>query len=184
MTSSKQPVTSGVVAKDPYHRYKRRVQKDTLLAEHPPAVLGIGLVVIAIVLASSVGALRLVEYQETVPISLTLRTEDGAHLVYGEAYMRPQEMTRVQPGQVVQIDGGGQFGLPAVHAEAQIRAITVVSENALYAVRVDLPPELAAGLRSSTTAPEGVQLQGKILTQKENLLDKLFGFFRMIAQSI
>ena len=184
MKASKQQVKSDEAAKDPYLVYKRRVQKDTLLADNPPAALGVGLVIVAVVLAASVASLRWVEYQETVPVILTLKTADGAGAVYGEAYMRPHEMTKVQTAQVVQIELGVSRAPEGVRAEATVGEIRTVSENALYAVRVDVPAELVEGSGVGPTTPQGVQVQGKILTQKQNLLDKLFGFFRMIAQSI
>jgi hypothetical protein len=184
MTSGKQSVKSGAAARDPYHAYRRRVQKDTLLADNPPAALGVGLIIVAVVLAAAVGSLHWVEYQESVPLSITLKTADGGHAAYGEAYLRPQEMARVCTGQVVLIDWGGHLAPQAASAQATVGEIRTVSENALYGVRVELPTGSVEGSWIGPAPPHGTLLQGKILTQKQTLLDKLFGFFRMIAQSI
>ena len=184
MTLRKQPVESGAASRDRYHAYRRRVQKDTLLADNPPAALGVGLVLVAVVLAAAVGALRLVEYQETVPVSLKLESADGGRTAYGEAYMRPHEMTQVRAGQLVRLDWGRGPAPAGAPAEAVVGDIRAVSEGVLYAVRIDLPVRLAGGPGAGPAPAPGAQVQGKILTQKQNLLDKLFGFFRMIAQSI
>lgn len=184
MTSVKQPVTSGATARDPYHAYRRRVQKDTLLADNPPTSLGVGLVLVAVMLAAAVGSLRWIEYQETVPVSLTVKTTDGGRTAHGEAYLRPHEMQQVRQGQVVRIDWGGNLAPQAADAEASVGEIKTVGENELYAVRVELPTGSVEGSWVGPAPPHGAQLQGKILTRKQNLLDKLFGFFRMIAQSI
>jgi hypothetical protein len=184
MTPGKQQVKSEAAAKDPYHAYRRRVQKDTLLADNPPPALGIGLVVIAVVLAAAVYALHWVEYQETVSVVLTLKTGDAAGAAYGETYMRPGEVTKVQAGQAVRLDWGRKPAAEGADAEATVGEVRAVGDGELYAVRVDLPPGQAEGPGVGPAPSPGARVQAKIITQKQNLLDKLFGFFRMIAQSI
>ena len=55
--------------------------------------------------------------------------------------------------------------------------------NSFYRVRVDLPPEFARDSRSSAP-PAEVQVRAKILTQRENLLNKLFGSFRGLSRNL
>lgn len=184
MSIAKEQVKSDSAVKDPYLIYKRRIQKDTLLADNPPRSLGLAIPLVAVLLAISVTTLRWVEYQETVPINLTMRTVDSAHTIYGEAYMRPAEMSKVQVEQVVQIELSRNPSPENGRAEARVSEIKVFSENALYLVRVDVPAELFASSGINSTFQEGMQVQGKIVTQKQNLFDKLFSFFRMIAHGI
>ena len=184
MSTTKPDPNANDPYKDPYLVFKRRVQKDTLLAENPPRSLGIGMVVVAIVLGISVATLRWIEYQESVPINLTLKTVDAGRTIYGEGFLRPQEMSKVQPRLIVQLELAPNKAAVTNHSEATISEIKTISENSLYSIRVDLPSELVAGSGINSTFHEGMQVQGKIFTEKKNLFDKLFTFFRMIAYSI
>jgi hypothetical protein len=184
MSVTKRETKSDSNAKDPYLVYKRRIQKDTLLADNPPRALGAAMVIVAVLLGISVAALRWVEYQDTVPINLTLKTVDFGRTLYGEAYLQPQQLTEVQIEQVVQIDLGGIPISEEGRPEATIKEIATVSENSLYVVRVAFPAELVASSGIGSTLQPGMQVQGKIVTQKQNLFDKLFSFFRLIAHSI
>lgn len=184
MSIAKEQIKTDAAVKDPYLIYKRRIQKDTLLADNPPRSLGIAIPVVAVLLAISMTTLRWIEYQETVPINLTMRTIDSAHTIYGEAYLRPAEMINVQVQQVVQMELSRNPLPEKGRSEATVSEIKTVSENALYLVRVDVPAELVASSGINSNFQEGMQVQGKIVTQKKNLFDKLFSFFRMIAHGI
>jgi hypothetical protein len=184
MSATKQRVKPDPDAKDPYLVFKRRVLKDTLLAENPPRALGIGMAAVAIVLGISVSALRWVEYQETVPVNLTLKTVDAGRTIYGEGFLQPDKMSQIQTRLVVQLELSPNEVAVSNYSEATISEIKTIGENSLYAIQVDLPAELIASSGLNSTFHEGMQVQGKILTQKKNLFDKLFSFFRMIAHSI
>ncbi len=184
MSTTTHQVKPNPKPEDPYLVFKRRVQKDTLLAENPPRSLGIGMVIVAIVLGISVATLRWIEYQESVPINLTLKTVDTGRTIYGEGFLRPQEMSQVQPRLIVQLELTPNKVAGTDHSEATISEIKTISENSLYSIRVDLPSELVASSGINSTFHEGMQVQAKIFTEKKNLFDKLFTFFRMIAYSI
>lgn len=184
MTITKEQIKSDSDVKDPYLIYKRRITKDTLLADNPPRILAVAIALVAVFLTISVMSLRWIEYQETVAVTLTLKTVDGTQAIYGEAYLRPGEMTKVQIDQVVKMELSRHPSLENGGAQATVREIKTVSENALYVLRVDVPAGLLANSGGNSTFQEGMQVQGKIVTQKQNLFDKLFSFFRMIAHGI
>jgi hypothetical protein len=169
---------------DPYHVFRRRVQKDALLAENPPRVLGAAIALVAILLALFIGSLRWVEYQETVPVNLTLKSVDQARPLCGEAYLQAHEMAGVQTNQVVQLASLAPTAGAPGHSEATVSEIRPVDENSLYVIRVELPAELATGSAGGSAFHEGMQIQGRIVTREHNLFEKLFSFFRTLAHSI
>lgn len=147
---------------------RRSQSNDELMADDPPRVLGFAIPVVAALLVLSLVGLRLVEYQDTVPVSLTLKTEVGR--AYGEAYLEPGQAGAVHAEQVVDIDLGGR------RLRAKVGDVSAFDTHSFYRVRVDLPPDFAP--------PDAIQVQARILTQRENLFDKLFGAFRVLSRNL
>lgn len=157
---------------------RRRALKDTLMPDEPPKVLGLAIPVIAILLIFLFVTLRLVEYQDAVRVSLTLKTTESFGRAYGEAYLQQGDAAAVHAEQMVDIDLGGTKRM-----QAKVGEITVFDMNSFYRVRVDLPPDF--DVSSLSSAPSGpIQVQAKILTQKKTLFDKLFGAFQGLSRNL
>ena len=157
---------------------RRTPHKDTLMPDEPPRVLGLAIPVVAVLLILLFATLRLVEYQDAVRVKLTLKTRESFGRAYGEAYLQQSEASAVRAEQIVNIDLDGRRSL-----EAKVGEITAFDMQSLYRVRVDLPPDFEVG--SLSGAPSGpIQVDAKILTQKKNLFDRLFGAFRGLSRNL
>ena len=163
---------------------RRRAQsKDTLMPDEPPRFLGVAIPVIAGLLVFVLMAFRLVEYQDAVRVSLTLKTEESLGRVYGEAYLQQGEASAVRAEQVVDIDLGGYRGAKSRWLQAKVGEIKAADVRSFYWVRVDLPTDFDVSSLPSTP-PDSIQVEAKILTQKNNLFDKLFGAFRVLSRNL
>jgi len=149
---------------------RRGQSNDELMADDPPRVLGSAIPVVAALLILSLVTLRLVEYQDTVPVILTLKTGDSFGRAYGEAYLDPGLAGAVRAEQVVDIDLGGR------RLQAKVGEISALDMHSFYRVRVDLPSDFVLG--------DAIEVQARILTQRENLFDKLFGAFRVLSRNL
>jgi len=162
---------------------RRRTQtKDALMPDEPPKALGLAIPIVAALLIVLLVTLRLVEYQDGVPINLTLKASDSLGRAYGEAYLPQGQAATVRAEQIVDIDLGAYPG-GGRRLQAKVGEITTFDTHSFYRVRVDLPPDFALGSLAGAT-PGAVQVQATILTQKENLLDKLFGAFRHLSRDV
>lgn len=163
---------------------RRRVQsKDTLMPDEPPRVLGLAIPIIAVMLTLLLVTLRLVEYQDAVRVSLTLKTRESFGRAYGEAYLQQGDAAAVRAEQVVDIDLGAYGGPKGRWLHAKVGDVTAFDVHPFYRVRVDLPSEFDAN--SLSIAPSGpIQVEAKILTQKKTLFDKLFGAFRNMSHNL
>lgn len=162
---------------------RRPQSNDTLMADEPPRVLGWAIPVVAILLTLILVALRLVEYQDVVPVSLTLKAGDSFGRAYGEAYLQQGEASVIRAEQAVDIDLSGYGGLKGSRLRAKVREITPFDMNSLYRLRVDLPSDFALESLSGAS-PDAVRVEAKILTQKQDLFHKLFGAFRVITRNL
>jgi hypothetical protein len=152
------------------------------MPDEPPKALGLAIPVITALLVLLLVTLRLVEYQDAVRVSLTLKTRESFG-AYGEAYLQQGEAAAVRAEQIVDIDLGGYGGAKGRRLQAKVGEITAFDPHAFYRVRVDLPPGFEIG--SLSGAPPGpIQVEAKILTQKKNLFDKLFGAFRVLSREL
>jgi hypothetical protein len=163
---------------------RRRAQlKDTLIPDEPPRALGLAIPVVAVLLILLLVTLRLVEYQDAVRVNLTLKTREPFGRAYGEAYLQQGEAAAVRAEQIVDIDLAGYGEAKRRSLQARVGEITAFDMHSFYRVRVDLPPDFDVGSLSS--APRGpIQVEAKILTQKKNLFDKLFGTFRGLSRNL
>jgi len=162
----------------------RRAQvKDTLMPDEPPKVLGLAIPVVAALLILLFVTLRLIEYQDAVRVNLTLKTKESFGHAYGEAYLQQGEAAAVRADQIVDIDLGSYAGGKSRSLQAKVGEITTFDVQSFYRVRVDLPPDF--DVSSLSGAPPGsIQVQAKILTQRKNLFDKLFGAFRVLSRDL
>lgn len=163
---------------------RRRAQvKDTLMPDEPPKVLGFAIPVVAVLLICLLVTLRLVEYQDVVRVSLTLKTTESSGHSYGETYLQQSEAASVRAEQIVDIDLGAYGAAKTRSVQAKVREITAVDIPSFYRVRIDLPPDF--DVSSFPTAPSGsIRVQAKILTQRKTLFDKLFGAFRVMSRDL
>jgi hypothetical protein len=170
--------------KGPNFRPRRRAQlKDTLMPDEPPRALGLAIPVVAVLLILLFATLRIVEYQDAVRVKLTLKTRESFGRAYGEAYLQQGEASAVRAEQIVNIDLGGYGGAQRRSLQAKVGEITAFDMQSFYRVRVDLPPDFEVG--SLSGAPSGpIQVEAKILTQKRNLFEKLFGAFRGLSRDL
>jgi hypothetical protein len=161
---------------------RRRAQpKDTLMPDEPPKVLSVAIPAVAVLLVLLFITLRFVEYQDAVRVNLTLKTKESNGSAYGEAYLQQGEAAAVRADQVVDIDlyaGGERRSL-----QAKVGEITTFDVPSFYRVRVDLPPDLDVASLSGA-APGSIQVEAKILTQRKNLFDKLFGAFQSLSRNL
>jgi hypothetical protein len=183
MTTS-QETTGATPDRAPNVGNRRRAQvKDTLMPDEPPKVLGFAIPVVAALLILLLVTLRLVEYQDAVRVSLTLKTTESSGHSYGEAYLQQGEAAAVRAEQIVDIDLGAYGSAKTRSVQAKVREITPVDIPSFYRVRVDLPTDF--DVSSLSNAPPGsIQVQAKILTQRKTLFDKLFGAFRVISRDL
>ena len=183
MTTSEERTGATPDPKPNFGNRRRAPIKDTLMSDEPPRVLGLAIPVVAVLFVVLLVTLRLVEYQDAVRVSLTLKTKDSFGRAYGEAYLQPGEAAAVRAEQIVDIDLGGYGGAKSRSLQAKVGDITTFDVHPFYRVRVDLPPEFDVSTLSS--APPGpIQVQAKILTQKKTLFDKLFGSFRAMSRNL
>jgi hypothetical protein len=162
---------------------KRRALKDTLMPDEPPKVLGLAIPLVAVSLVLLIVALRFVEYQDTVRVSLTLKPKESFGRAFGEAFLQQGEAAAVQAEQLVDIDLGGYAKAHERQLQAKVGEITAFETSSLYRVRIDLPPDFDVG--SLASPPAGpIQLEAKILTQKKSLFDKLFGAFKVLSRDL
>ena len=163
---------------------RRRAQaKDTLMPDEPPKVLGGAIPVVAVLLILLLMTLRLVEYQDAVRVSLTLKTRESFGRAYGEAFLQQGEAAALRPEQMVVIDLGRNGEPKSRKVEAKVAEVTAFDVPSFYRVRVDLPPDF--DVNSLSSAPPGpIQVEAKILTQKKTLFDKLFGAFRVMSRDL
>lgn len=163
---------------------RRRAQaKDTLMPDEPPKVLGGAIPVVAVLLILLLMTLRLVEYQDAVRVSLTLKTRESFGRAYGEAFLQQGEAAAVRANQIVDIDLGNYAGAKTRSLQAKVGEITTFEVQSFYRVRVDLPPDFDVNSLSGAP-PDSIQVQAKILTQRKNLFDKLFGAFRGMSRDL
>lgn len=153
------------------------------MPDEPPKALGLAIPVVSALLVLSLVTLRLVEYQDAVRVSLTLKTTESFGRAYGEAYLQQGEAATVRAEQIVDIDVGGYAGAKGRRLQAKVSEITAVDLHPFYRVRVDLPPDFEVGSLSGAS-PGPIQVEAKILTQKQNLFDKLFGAFRVLSRDL
>ncbi len=153
------------------------------MPDEPPRTLGWAIPVVAVFLILLLVTLRLVEYQDAVRVSLTLKTGESLDRVFGEAYLQQGEAFAVQAEQLVDIDLGGYGGAEGRRLQAKIGEITPFETPPLYRVRVDLPDDFDVDSLSGAT-PGPIQLEAKILTQRRSLFDKLFGAFRVLSRDL
>lgn len=162
--------------------HRRRAQlKDTLMPDEPPKAIGFAIPAVAVFFVLILVALRLVEYQDAVRVSLTLKTKESFGRMYGEAYLPQGEAATVQAEQIVNIDLGGYAG--GKRLQAKVGEIAAFDVPSLYRVRVDLPPDFDVNSLAATS-PGPIQVEAKILTQKKTLFDKLFGAFRVMSRNL
>lgn len=166
-----------------FGRRRRAPLKDTLMPDEPPKALGLAIPVVAAFLVLLFVTLRLVEYQDAVRVSLTLKTTESLGRAYGEAYLQQAEAAAVHAEQIVDIDLGGYGGAKRRSLQAKVAEITAFDMHSFYRVRVDLPPDFNVGSLSGAP-PDSIQVEAKILTQKKNLFDKLFGAFRVLSRNL
>src|ERR1041384_5858260 len=161
----------------------RRAQvKDTLMPDEPPKVLGFAIPVVAALLILLLVTLRLVEYQDAVRVSLTLKTTESSGRSYGEAYLQQGEAAAVRAEQIVDIDLGAYGAAKTRSVQAKVREITAVDMPSFYRVRVALPPDF--DVSSLPSPPRSIRVEAKILTQRKTLFDKLFGAFRVMSRDL
>jgi hypothetical protein len=151
--------------------------KDTLLSEHPPWIPKVGILVIAALLAGTIVITRRIDYQDTVPINLTLKVSNHSDAVYGEGYLQ-HEAVNVRTDQMVLIDWQKR---QSTKLTARVENIAVVSKNSLYLIRVELPGEILADPELRSRLQEEVQMPARIVTHRVRLFDKLFGMFRLLS---
>jgi hypothetical protein len=162
---------------------RRAPLKDTLMPDEPPRVLGFAIPLVAVLFILLLVTLRVVEYQDAVRVSLTLKTKDSFGRAYGEAYLQQGDAATVRAEQIVDIDLGAYGGAKSRRLQAKVGDIAAFDVHPFYRVRVDLPPEFDVNTLSS--APPGpIQVEAKILTQKKTLFDKLFGSFRAMSRNL
>lgn len=159
---------------------RRREAKDTLLGDDPPRFLSVAIIIIAAVLGILVVAARSIEYEDAVPILLTLKVSESSDQVYGVAYLRPEEMMKVRTGQLVRVEFGPHQGRDHSSIEAIVSNISNVNKAGLCSVRVDLSVDVIASSGLRTAFEQEMQTQAKVLTQKMRLFDKLFGVLRTL----
>lgn len=169
---------------EPNFGNRRRPQsKDTLMPDEPPTVLGLAIPVVAVLFVLLLVTLRLVEYQDAVRVSLTLKTRESFGRAYGDAYLQQGEAVAVRADQLVDIDLGAYGGPKRRWLQAKVGEVTAFDVPSFYHVRVDLPPEF--DVNSLSSAPPGpIRVEAKILTQKKTLFDKLFGAFRVLSRNL
>jgi hypothetical protein len=162
---------------------RRAPLKDTLMPDEPPRVLGFAIPLVAVLFILLLVTLRVVEYQDAVRVSLTLKTKDSFGRAYGEAYLQQGDAATVRAEQIVDIDLGAYGGAKSRRLQAKVGDIADFDVHPFYRVRVDLPPEFDVNTLSS--GPRGpIQVEAKILTQKKTLFDKLFGSFRAMSRNL
>lgn len=183
MTTSEKRTGATPDPKPNFGNRRRAPLKDTLMPDEPPRVLGFAIPLVAVLFILLLVTLRVVEYQDAVRVSLTLKTKDSFSRAYGEAYLQQGEAAAVRAEQIVDIDLGAYGGAKSHSLQAKVGDITAFDEHPFYRVRVDLPPEFDVNTLSS--APRGpIQVEAKILTQKKTLFDKLFGSFRALSRNL
>ena len=183
MTTSEKRTGATPDPKPNFGNRRRAPLKDTLMPDEPPRVLGFAIPLVAVLFILLLVTLRVVEYQDAVRVSLTLKTKDSFSRAYGEAYLQQGEAAAVRAEQIVDIDLGAYGGAKSHSLQAKVGDITAFDEHPFYRVRVDLPPEFDVNTLSS--APRGpIQVEAKILTQKKTLFDKLFGSFRAMSRNL
>ena len=164
----------------PHFATRRRAQpKDTLMPDEPPKALGLAIPVVAALLILLLVTLRFVEYQDAVRVNLVLKTSFSS--AYGEAYLRQGEAAAVRADQIVDIDLGSYGGTKGRSLQAKVGEITTFDVPSFYRVRVELPPDFDVSALSGTSP---IQVEAKILTQRKNLFDKLFGAFRVLSRDL
>lgn len=178
MTTQQERTGATPVAVPNFGKRRRPQTKDTLMPDEPPKVLGFAIPVVAGLFILLLVAFRLVEYQDAVRVSLTLKTRESFGRMYGEAYLQQGEAAAVRAEQTVDIDLGGTKKL-----HAKVGEITAFDASSLYRVRVDLPADFDAAFLSSAS-PGPIQVEAKILTQKKTLFEKLFGAFRVMSRNL
>lgn len=152
------------------------------MPDEPPKVLGFAIPVVAALLILLLVTLRLVEYQDAVRVSLTLKTTESSGHSYGEAYLQQGEAAAVRVEQIVDIDLGA-YGAAAKTRSVQAKVREITALDLFYRVRVDLPPDF--DVSSLSNAPPGsIRVEAKILTQRKTLFDKLFGAFRVMSRDL
>jgi len=162
---------------------RRAPIKDTLMPDEPPRVLGFAIPVVAVLFILLLVTLRVIEYQDAVRVSLTLKTRESFGRAYGEAYLQQGEAAAVRAEQIVDIDLGPYGGAKGRWLQAKVGDVTAFDVHPFYRVRVDLPLEF--DVNSLSSAPPGpIQVEAKILTQKKTLFDKLFGSFRAMSRNL
>ena len=183
MTTSEERTGATPAGKPNFGHRRRAPLKDTLMPDEPPRVIGFAIPVVAVLFIFLLVTLRVVEYQDVVRVSLTLKPKESFGRAYGEAYLQQGEAAAVRTEQIVDIDLGPYGGTKGRWLQAKVGDVTAFDVHPFYRVRVDLPPEFDVNTLSS--APAGpLQVEAKILTQKKTLFDKLFGSFRAMSRNL
>jgi hypothetical protein len=160
----------------------RREAKDTLLGDEPPRILGAAIITIALALATLVVAAQAIEYEDAVPVTLTLQAAAAPESLCGVAYLKPEEALRVKRGQPVRIDWH-VAGVPAFFnkgAAASVSDLSPIADGGLYAVRVTLAADPEGSAGDGLAAKSWPPTPARIITQRVKLFGKLFGVFRAV----
>ncbi len=123
--TTRQERTGATPGRGPNFGTRRRGQRqDTLMPDEPPKALGLAIPLITALLVLLLVTLRLVEYQDAVRVSLTLKTRESFGPAYGEAYLQQGEAAAVRAEQIVDIDLGGYGAAKERSVQAKVGEIT------------------------------------------------------------
>jgi len=159
---------------------RRREAKDMLLGDEPPKFLSVAIVIVAILLGVVVVIARSIEYEETVPIALTLKAGESPNRIYGVAFLKQEEAARLRAGLAVRVEMSPRQARNRGLMEGSLNDISALNIGGFSSVRVDLPAELVTDSNLCDAVEQGTQMQAKVVTRKIRLFDRLFGVFRTL----
>lgn len=145
---------------------RRREARDTLLGYDPPRFLSVTIVVVAILLAILIVAGRSIEYEETVPIVLTLKASGSSNKVCGVAYLRQEERAKLKAGQAVRVEISPYQARNVSSIEGNLSDISILSKGELYLARVELPADFVADFSLRPSSEQEAHAQAKVVMQR------------------
>jgi hypothetical protein len=163
-------------------RGRRRDAKDTLMGCEAPRFLSVAIALIAALLGILVVASRAVEYEDTVPIRLTLHTSGTDNHPYGVAVVDPRGAMELRPGQLVRIELSERNATDATPVDAWISEVSSVSEEGTRTLSVDLSGIPASHLLPGHALEGETWARAEVVTRKKKLFGSLFRVFNSLSE--
>lgn len=171
MTTGNHGTATG--AKGPATQRIRQASADTLMQDRPPCFLGVGIFVIAMLVAVFTAWLQEFRWQEMAAVNLTIKPGNHAGELTGTGEISPADAAKVRGGQAVTILPNGLSVLGS-RSQGRVSSVVPVSGGQTFRVDVNLPKSAV----NDIAVQSGQRIEARIVVREIRIFDTLFGTYR------